>query len=382
MTNIPIIDTDIHPVAAKEDVLEHLAEPWRTRFAGGNRGSGNLGYWNPNGVMRPDAVLDDGSRIEGSAETLGRHFLDEYDIEYGILNPAGTLHIGLSPELDYAAALVAAYNTVFVEEWLPKDERFRTSIVVAPGDPQQAAREIHRLGDRPGVVQVLMPSGAEKPYGHRFFHPIYEAAVEHDLPVAIHPGSEGVGVSGAPTAAGYPSNYFEWHTSLATSYMAHLGSLVVEGVFQKFPTLKFVLVEGGVSWVPPLLWRLDKNWKALRMTTPWLDRPPSEIVHEHVFLTTQPIEEPDNLKHLHAMLDMFPAEQMLMFSSDFPHWDGDTPDFAARLLPKQLHASVMHETARKLYKLPAASAASAADSRENGRRSLERQSDLVMEPVA
>jgi predicted TIM-barrel fold metal-dependent hydrolase len=52
------------------------------------------------------------------------------------------------------------------------------------------------------------------------------------------------------------------------------------------------------------------------------------------------------------MLEMFPAERMLMFSSDFPHWDGDTPDFAARNFPADLRARVMHETARTLYRLP------------------------------
>ena len=142
------------------------------------------------------------------------------------------------------------------------------------------AREIRRVGDRPGVVQVLMPSGARIPYGQRIFHPIYAAAVEHGLPVAIHPGTEGVGISGAPTAAGYPSSYLEWHTGLVGSFIAHLISLVTEGVFIKFPELKFVLIEGGVCWLPPLLWRLDKNWRALRQTAPWLDRLPSEIVFE------------------------------------------------------------------------------------------------------
>src|SRR5205814_2107815 len=71
---------------------------------------------------------------------------------------------------------------------------------------------------------------------------------------------------------------------LVGSYMAHLISLVTEGVFQKFPPLKFVLVEGGVSWLPPLMWRFDKNWRAQRQTTPWLDRPPSEVVTEHILL--------------------------------------------------------------------------------------------------
>jgi predicted TIM-barrel fold metal-dependent hydrolase len=347
-----MIDADIHPSPDPARVAERLPEPLRTRYLSGNRGRGYLNYWNPNGVYRADAVTEAGERIEGNAVDLARHFFDVYQIEYGILNPENVLSIGLSPEPDYAAAQASAINDVFVEEWLPVDARFRYSLAVAPNDPELAAREIRRLGNRPGVVQVLMPSGARIPYGQRLFHPIYAASVERDLPVAIHPGTEGVGISGAPTAAGYPSSYLEWHTGLVGSFMAHLISLVTEGVFVKFPELKFVLIEGGVCWLPPLLWRLDKNWKALRQAAPWLDRLPSEIVFEHVYLTTQPIEEPDRLDHFQRMLEMFPAERMLMFSSDFPHWDGDTPDFTARKFPATMRSRVMHETARALYRLP------------------------------
>ena len=348
----PIVDADIHPVLNAGRVAEFLPEPWRARYAGGNRGPGNLGYWNPNGVMRSDTALPDGARIETSPENLGRHFLDAYGIAYGILNPARALQIGLSPEPDFAAAVVSAQNDAVVHDWLPADPRLRASLVVSPADPELAAREIHRLGDHPGFVQVLMPSGARMPYGQRFYHPIYAAAVAHHLPVAIHPGSEGVGISGPPTAAGYPTSYFEWHTGLVGSYMAHLISLVAEGAFVKFPGLKFVLIEGGVSWLPALLWRFDKNWKALRQTTPWLDRPPSESITEHVFLTTQPLEEPDRPEHFEAILGMFDAGRMLMFSTDFPHWDGDTPDFAARAIPPALRPRVMSRTACELYRLP------------------------------
>jgi uncharacterized protein len=349
-----IVDTDIHPGTISERMQEFLPEPWRTRLAGGNRTSGTLGYWNPGGVNRGDAVLPDGTRIENDPRSLACHLLDEYAIDYGILNPGNSLHFGLSPEADYAAALISAVNDIMVEDWLPADPRYRTSLVVYPNDPELAVREIHRLGDHPGVVQVLMPSAARIPYGQRFYHPIYAAAAEYDLPIAIHPGTEGVGISGSPMAVGYPSSYLEWHTDLVQSYIGHLVSMVTEGVFVKFPTLKFVLVEGGVSWLPPILWRFDKNWKALRMTTPWLNRPPSEIIHDHVLLTTQPIEEPDEPAHLEAMLGMFDAARMLMFSTDYPHWDGDTPDFAARLLPKSIRSQVMGENACALYKLPVA----------------------------
>jgi predicted TIM-barrel fold metal-dependent hydrolase len=348
-----IVDTDIHAVPDPRQVAGRLAQPWRARYASGNQGPSGQGYWNPNGVMRSDAVLDDGTRIESDPHALAEHFFDPYHIDFGILNTAN-MSIALSAEVDYAAAVIAAVNDVFVEEWLPVDPRFRASILLPMADPQLAVREIHRLGDHPGVVQALMPSASPLPLGNRFYHPVYEAAVEHGLPVAIHPGAEGVGVSGSPAVAGYPSSYLEWHTVLVANYIGQLVSLVTEGVFNRFPTLKFVLVEGGVCWLPPVMWRFDKNWKALRMTTPWLDRPPSEIIQEHVLLTTQPVEEPEDVNHFRAMLRMFDAERMLMFSSDFPHWDGDPPDFTARFFPKPMRPAVMGGNARRVYGLPEA----------------------------
>ena len=347
----PIIDVDIYPGIPPQRIEPRLAQPWRMRFASGNRGPGTLGYWNPNGVNRPDAVLPDGSRIEDSPTALATHLLDPFGLDIGILNTGSVLHLGLLPEPDYAAALISAMNDVLIEEWLPVDPRYRASLAIYPNDPEVAVREIHRLGDHPGVVQVIMPSAGRMPYGQRYFHPIYAAAVEHGLPVVIHPGTEGVGLSGAPTNVGYPTSYFEWHTGLVCSYIAHLTSLVTEGVFTKFPGLTFVMLEGGVSWLPPLLWRMDKNWKALRMTTPWVDRLPSEIVTEHLRFSTQPIEEPEDAKHFHAILEMFDAERMLMFATDYPHWDGDTPDFTARAFPKALRPAIMGGNALALYRL-------------------------------
>lgn len=347
----PLVDADVHPVPIHAKVAEYLEEPWRSRYLRGDHGAGHPNYYNPNGVMKSDAVTEDGQRIEKSPETLAKYFLDEYNISYAVLNTAEGMEHCLSPDAHYSAAALSAINTHFVEDWLPVDERYLASITIAYSNIELAVQEIHRLGDHPRVVQILGASASPFPLGHTYFHPIYEAAVEHNLPVAIHPGLEGVGIAGAPTTAGFVANYLEWHTLLATSYMTQLVSLVVEGVFEKFPTLKFVLVEGGVAWLPPIMWRLDKNWKALRLTTPWLTRRPSEIIQEHIYLTTQPIEEPDDNQHFRQMLDMFDAQKMLMFSSDFPHWDGDTPDFAMRQLPPDMRDAVLFGNALDLYNL-------------------------------
>lgn len=359
---LPVIDADIHPTMDPHRVVDFLAEPWKSRYGGGNRSPGTLGYWNSAGFLQADAVTDEGDSIASRPESLARQFFDAHQLEFGILNAESAIHIGVGPEQTFGAAVLSAMNDVMMHDWLPVDSRFRASINVGPSDPILAAEEIHRLGNHPGMVQVMMGSGARMPYGQRFYHPIYEAAVQHDLPVAIHPGNEGVGITGSPNAAGYPSSYLEWHTTLVTSYISHLVSLITEGVFVKFPTLKFVLVEGGISWLPPLMWRLDKNWRALRLQTPWLEHRPSEYIQRHIRLTTQPIEEPDDPQHLKAMLEMIDTKQMVMFSSDYPHWDGDTVDFAARPFSREQRGRVLSGTARDTYRLPGDGSGSGIDS--------------------
>ena len=202
-----LIDTDIHPGGNQQRMLEFLPEPWRTRVKDGNAGPGHLGYWNPNGVNRRDAVTPEGDYIANGPATLARYHFDAHNLAYGVLNPGG-LYIGLSPEPDFAAAYCSAINQVFIEDWLPVDSRFRYSLIVSAADPKLAAEEIHKRGDHPGVVQVLMASGAQFGYGHRYYHPIYEAAVAHDLPVAIHPGSEGRGRRGQAFGGGVSRQLF------------------------------------------------------------------------------------------------------------------------------------------------------------------------------
>jgi predicted TIM-barrel fold metal-dependent hydrolase len=201
------------------------------------------------------------------------------------------------------------------------------------------------------MVQVLMASGSSRLFGQRFFYPIYEAAQRNGLPIAVHPGTEGAGTAGSPTPAGRPSRYMEWHNILPINYMAHINSLVCEGVFEKFPDLKFVGIEGGVAWLPHLMWRMDKNYKALRSTTPWLKQLPSQYIRQHVRLTSQPIEEPENDDHILQIFEMIDAKNILMFSSDYPHWDFDNPKMALPPLKGEMKERIMAGNAAELYNL-------------------------------
>lgn len=76
-------------------------------------------------------------------------------------------------------------------------------------------------------------------------------------------------------------------------------------------------------------------------------------MREHIRFATQPFEDPEPAGALTAVLDGMDAEQTLMFSSDFPHWDFDPPDAIVRRLPESLRQRVLVETALETYpKLP------------------------------
>jgi predicted TIM-barrel fold metal-dependent hydrolase len=73
------------------------------------------------------------------------------------------------------------------------------------------------------------------------------------------------------------------------------------------------------------------------------------------------MEEPENPKHFLSLLDMLGSDDMLLFATDYPHWDFDSPDQAFPVrLPADLERKIMSENARAVYRLPPADRASAS----------------------
>ena len=89
---------------------------------------------------------------------------------------------------------------------------------------------------------------------------------------------------------------------------AQLTSLVTEGVFAEMPGLRVTVAECGSTWLPTMLWRFDKDWKGVWREVPWVDRPPSEMVREHVRFTTAPIHLPADPGQAREALDLLGSE--------------------------------------------------------------------------
>jgi len=312
-----IFDCDIHVYPSDSCPLESFV-PDKLRLAvelGMDTQPWN-GYRNPHGVNRRDVEYD-------NAADLARLHLDPAGVIRGVLQPQPGLYLSMIQNVDVANAMARVWNDWQAENYLAQDARLLGSACLNMADPVAAAHEIRRIAANPQFVQVVVPGEAAFLYGHRFYDPVFAACEECGLVFALHPGVEGALSSSTPV--GRPSTYLEWHSTLSLTYQAHVASMVCEGLFERFPRLRVMLVEGGIAWLPHLLWRLDKNFKALRHTVPRLRRLPSEYVFDHVWFTSQPIEEPADARDFLSLLGMVRAEERLCFSSDFPHWDFDDP---------------------------------------------------------
>jgi predicted TIM-barrel fold metal-dependent hydrolase len=345
-----LVDADVHTSIPREDLIRRLSPQYRRRLEEFGLRARNATEIYPrfrNKGFRRDAWPAKG--LPGSDLDLMREqLLDPHKVSIGILNPSDAFLFG-GQESGFAAALTTALNDWTASEWLDQDSRLRGGITIPFEDAELAVAEIARVAADPRFVHIYMPSRTERPMGHRKYWPIYEAAARHGLAITIHIGGP---ASSPTTGAGWPSFYLEDHVSYATSVQATSVSLICSGVFEEYPTLKFLLEEGGLLWAPSQMWALDDMWPILAAENPRIRQAPSDYFRKHFYFTTQPIEEPFRRGEFTKCLAQLDMDSHILFSSDYPHWDYDDP---SRALPKELSSdlrgAILSDNARELYGL-------------------------------
>jgi hypothetical protein len=350
--SIGIIDCDIHPTTRNRSELHPwLPERWRKHLAeygAQARLPFSTGTQYPKAApatARRDAWPPAGGPPGSDLAFMQTQLLDANDTAVGILSP---LH-GSARNTDLDAALCTAVNEWQIEQWVKPEPRLRASVSVAQEDPDLAVEEIARRAGDARFVQILLPSKTNEPLGRKRYWPIFAAAQSAGLPIGVHVNSVGGGY--ASTGSGWPSYYLQDHHINVHSFQAQVASLALEGVFERFPRLRMVMIEGGFAWLPALCWRLDRHWARMRDEVPECRRPPSEYIREQLWFTTQPVEEPEQPEHLRDTLSWIGWDR-LMFATDYPHWDYDDPAAAFKIAMSEHERSmIFRENACAVYGL-------------------------------
>ncbi|UWU75854.1 amidohydrolase family protein [Bradyrhizobium huanghuaihaiense] len=333
--DVGCIDCDIHPtVPGIASLLPYMDEHWKRQVVERAiyRSDFTSSSFPPNapGLCRPDWRPEHG-RPGSRPEDLIKHAIAPFGTRAAILNPlSGVQSIA---DIGMAVAFTKALNDWIAKEWLPYDMRFCASIVVTPEDPGAAAQEIERLASNGRFVQVLMLAGNELPLGRPFYWPIYEAANNHRLPIAIHCGSN---YKHAPSFLGWQSYFVAEYVDHPSIFQLQILNIITQGVFKRFPRLRFVCSESGFLWLPAFLWRTLKTWRGLRFETPWVDKSPVEIIRDNFRFTLQPADAPLAPDVFERVFDQLQSDEMILFSTDYPHHHFD----GVRALPTGISATL------------------------------------------
>ena len=359
-----IVDVDSHHVETDSwpEVLDHIEDPV-LRYTGKSISANwpvarQLAIMNhqprllfqdaagriPHQASLPEEVDDtsvhrDVTLIRRGMESLG------YDIQ--VVFPQPLLEVGLHPNPYIGSSLLIAYNNWFVERILSKEKRMRTLLPLPIESPEMCLGVIKKFKDHPQVIGFMIISQRHTGVHLNEYMPIYKAVEETGMPLGFHAGP-----SAGDTMTSTMNKFLSIHAmSFVTCNMTHMTNWIINGLPERFPKLKVLWLESGLAWVPFMMQRLDHEFLMRQSDAPSLKRLPSEYIQD-MYFTSQPMEA-GHLDLLQSTFKAIKAETQLLYSSDWPHWDFDTPGAMAWLpfLNETARRNILGETARKLFNL-------------------------------
>ena len=315
------IDCDIHPrVPTPRALARYMDDHWRdTVELRGIETWDSIAY-PPNAPLtsRPDwrKAGADTEPAKAAKETL-----DRFGFAHAICNSLFPVQTFRDENL--AAAFARALNDWLAAEWLDKDPRLRGSAVLPIQSVERSVEEIERRAGDKRFVQVLMLAMGEHPLGKS--HVLADLCRRraprlhrrHPRRQQLPPRADRLGLADLlprglrRPVAGLPHPARQPH---------------LRGRVRQIPQ-----AQGGADRIRaspgcrPACGGSSKFWRGVRNEVPWIDRSPEEFVRDHVRLTIQPFDAPPSAAHIGRIMDQLQSDDMLLFSTDFPHWqfDGD-----------------------------------------------------------
>ena len=302
--------------------------------------------------LTPGSITYEESLLPGGYDPHERiKVMDEEGIDVSILYPSlGLCWEDVCPDSKLAAANCRAYNNWMIDFCKPYPDRLHAAAHIPALDVEEAVKELRRVANL-GVKSAMLISAAPDglAFGNLRFDPLWAEAQEIGIPISFHPTGSftSIGNRFYPT----PEDSSVWWIYVISSdeVKYQFTSLLNDGVLEKFPELKIVLLEWGVGWLAFWLDRMDQKYEVNGFTTP-MKMPPSEYFRRQVWIAMEPDERLAKFSIETLGADKF------FWAYDYPHSDSVTEPLSKLKetlapLPEASQRMVAGENAIALYDL-------------------------------
>ena len=330
----------------KMEAMESINRGGRSAFLNGQVGYQGLSGRITRHVLRKHYKATEKDKHRDIEIT--KEWMDAMGVDYCCLFPTPMLFLGLHPQVEVETALCRAYNRWLCERILAHEPRIVSMLYLPFNDPDMAYRTVKDFGDKKGVVGFMVTSPRYKPVHDNAYMKTYALLEEIGKPISFH-----AAYSWDDRALQMTNRFISVH-SLGFMWfnMIHMTNWVINGLPERFPKLPVLWIESGLTWAYCLMQRLDHSYMMRTSDCPSLKRKPSEYMRE-MYYSSQPMEIPDDLSILEATFKMINAENHLVWSSDYPHWDFDLPSSVYDLpfLKEQAKRNILGGNAARLFGL-------------------------------
>lgn len=352
-----IIDMDFHVNPVEDELLSYVEnDRARDKLTTEFGATPVAGKWDAAYAIKEG---QEGLYTQGRAEHAEdvREACEKFAIDDPIVNP-GINNLNLQHHPVLKNAVCQAANDYMVDNFC--DEDIYTSMMVPKWAPDYAVEEIDRLASEDGIVAAYSWFDPKVPWGNEQFDPVFEKLVEHDLPLLLH-GS----LAYWPQHSYIGDDMLTWTEILGFDWPIHgivnIINMIMRGVFDRFPDLNVVLQEAGHWWVPFLRYRMDEFYemhpddiqitpRKMESGEQYLQRSPSEYLRDNIYLCTQPFALPRRSGEAEKLLDLSLADEMFVYSSDWPHQTLDPPTwfYTSNAFDEDRRKRILSENAREL----------------------------------
>ena len=295
--------------------------------------------------MTPQEFHDmlEGLRIPGGHDPVARLAdMDAEGIDAAVLYPSQAMFFGPTEpieafhDIDFVTDCIRAYNDWIADYCAAAPQRLFGIAAVPLQSTEHAVAEAERAADLGLRGVFIRPSAYLKgtdtflPLNHAAYDPFWSACQSLGLAVGLHPGvhidtpgacllydlvmpSENMMVTNMAMSELHGGSALGQAVGNPADMIVTMGRLIMGGVCERFPTLRFVFLESSGGWVPTQLERMDEQVKAFPLEKRWLSLLPSEYFRRQCFVSFEPEEW-----NLAACAEWLGTDRVI-WASDYPH---------------------------------------------------------------